>query len=214
LWCGLRRVSHSFGDRRVLCDLDLSIGEGERVAVVGPSGSGKTTLLSILGLLVSPTKGEVVIQNEQVSDVSDLPPGTIAWVQQTTNVFQRWTVLDNVGFAAMAADVAKEEAFERAQAALVLVGLEPLREQQARRLSGGERQRLCIARALAAQAVLLLLDEPTGQLDRETTEVVVEHLWKASEGITSVLATHDLSIADRCDRIVALEYGRLVTVNA
>lgn len=192
----------------------MSISPGETVALVGPSGSGKTTLLSIIGLLSAPTSGTVLINGVAAPrgdrHRSVLRRQHFSWVFQTTNALGARTVIDNVAMGALALGMPRDAAVRVAMAALSATGLTGLANRPARTLSGGELQRACIARALSTNPSVLLADEPTGQLDRRTSKMVLDALWAArAPGTAMVLATHDDSVSDRCDRRLRLVDGAI-----
>lgn len=199
----------------VLRHVDLELRDGESVALLGPSGSGKTTLLSIIGLLQQPTEGSVSIDGMRVPrrgrTVQRLRADAYAWVFQTVNTMRRRTALDNAAVALLAQGMHRREADRVAGDALAAVGLADHTAVPVERLSGGELQRVCIARAVAARPRFLLADEPTGQLDRSTSDRVLDALWSARRPESAVvIATHDVEAARRCDRVVHLVDGRVV----
>lgn len=177
---------------------------------MAPSGSGKTTLLAIMGGLLSSTSGEVYVTDAGGTQ-SSVRHHT-GWVFQTTNLLGRRSIIDNVIVGALARGTPYQLALEQGMSALDLVGLGDMDDRAARTLSGGEAQRLSIARALVAGADFLLADEPTGQLDKATTDHVVNVMLAAVErrSVGAVVVTHDRSVAERCTRIVALTDGRLI----
>ena len=198
----------------VLSEVSLDVQAGESVALLGPSGSGKTTLLSILGLLQTPIHGRVLIDGEARSarQAGRLRAELFAWVFQTVNTLRRRTALDNAAVGLLARGVGREESNRLAAEALAAVGLGEMGAVPVERLSGGELQRVCIARAVAARPRFLLADEPTGQLDRSTSDRVLEALWAARLPETAlVIATHDLDAASRCDRVVQLVDGHVMS---
>lgn len=209
----LNGISHRYGKGPlVLGDVDLVVAAGETVALMGPSGSGKSTLLSIAGLLTTPTDGTVRVGGDDVpaSDGgrSRMRTERYSWVFQTVNVFGARTAQDNVEVGLLSQGVPRGEAAQRARDALDAVGLAAHRNKPVRTLSGGEVQRVCIARATAVRPLLILADEPTGQLDRGTSDVVLDALWAARHPQSVLLvATHDPEVAARCDRIVRLLDG-------
>lgn len=211
----LERVSKSYpGNRTVLKDVDLKIADGETLAVMGPSGSGKTTLLSILGLLIEPSSGTLLL-DDQCAPIGErdrhfIRSSSFGWVLQTVNVLSRRTAVDNVAVPLLAAGASRVEAMGRAIAALSEVGLGHVVEAPVRLLSGGEVQRVCIARALAHKPRFLLADEPTGQLDHGTSVQVLDALRRLilSTGSTLVVATHDPAVAAECGRVIQLLDGR------
>jgi putative ABC transport system ATP-binding protein len=178
-----------YGASRALAGVDLTIDSGESVALIGRSGSGKTTLLHVLAGLVSPDSGEVARN------------GTTSVVFQNANLIPQLTAIENVTFAAApGADGGQ---------LMNLVGLEPKLDHLPGELSGGEAQRTAIARALAQQPDALLCDEPTGQLDSDTSARVLDLIdaLRAEFGFALVMATHDPDVAARCDRIVEIHDG-------
>jgi putative ABC transport system ATP-binding protein len=192
-----RGVSVRYGDTVALQAVDLEIAAGDGVALVGRSGSGKTTLLHVLGGLVEPTTGEVVV------------PGSCAFVFQGSNLLPHFTAFENVAFARL---VAGGDTLEP-QALLELVGLGGKADSLPDELSGGEAQRVAIARALAQGPELLLCDEPTGHLDTDTGTRVLELIEALQErfGFALVIATHDLDVAARLRLHVAMRDGRVAS---
>lgn len=207
----LSSVSHRYGDLPlVLRGIDLEVGDDDTVAIVGPSGSGKTTLLSILGGLLTPTAGEVTLDGARVGRGTAVPPGSFSWVFQTINLLGRRTALENVAIGLYAVGHLAAAATEQARAKLEAVGLGGMERQLAMRLSGGEAQRVGIARALVGRPRYVLADEPTGQLDSASSEIVAEALFSGRpEGTSVVVATHDVAIAARCRRRFRLGDRRL-----
>ncbi|MDQ6807602.1 MAG: ABC transporter ATP-binding protein [Actinomycetota bacterium] len=214
--CRSVTVVHGRGEAAVtaLRDVDLSIGPGERTGLVGRSGSGKTTLLHVLGGLVSPTSGEVLLGGSPLSSLDAAARGrararSIAYVFQGAQLLPTFTAFENVAFA----DHLGESHHEVGPAALLeVVGLGNKLDSLPAELSGGEAQRVAIARALVQQPDLLLCDEPTGQLDSDTGTRVLDLIdaLHARLGFALVIATHDPEVAARADRIVTLDDGRIV----
>lgn len=196
LWFG-------YGDRQILTGAEFSASTGEAVAIVGPSGVGKTTLLSLLGGMQRPRKGAVDVDGD--TGVARW----MSWVLQTVNVLANRSVLENVALGALADCRSRPEALEIAAGRVHQVGLAALAQAPARKVSGGELQRVVIARALASSRPFLLADEPTGQLDRVSTDQVVECLLLARTERGLVIVTHDPAVADRCDRRYELVDGKL-----
>ncbi len=210
----LEGVTHRYGAGMpaVIADIDMEVPPGQIMAIVGPSGSGKTTLLAILGLLLEPWSGRLALDGEAVRgrDVARLRSEHYGWIFQTANTLPRRTVLDNAALGLLARGWEVEAAQRRAREALDVVGLASMADREAGTLSGGENQRLCIARALAPEPRFVLADEPTGQLDRRTSDEVVAALLRARTERTSVvIVTHDLSIAERCEVTLTIRDGRL-----
>ncbi len=207
----------SFEGRRILQGLSLDVGSGELVAIMGPSGSGKTTLLAILGGVLHPDEGGVLLEGRPVlmGQRGLEARRQIAWVFQTTNVAARRSVIDNVAMGLLAHGYDRAIAEDAAGRALKQVGLAGFERRLAVELSGGERQRLCIARATATRPALLLADEPTGQLDASTSELVMRAMRHSLHGSTSgIVVTHDPKVAHHCDTVYQLTNGVLNRVHA
>lgn len=201
----------------VLKSISLTIPRGAMVALMGSSGSGKTTLLNILGCLDRPTAGRYWLDGEEVSGCSTaerarLRRRKIGFVFQTFHLLPRTTALDNVRMplAYLHDRVAERQGHERAERLLARVGLAGRREHQPSQLSGGEQQRVAIARALVNGPVLLLADEPTGNLDSQTSQDIL-HLFQElnAEGLTVLLVTHDAEVAGHARDIIRIRDGLL-----
>jgi predicted ABC-type transport system involved in lysophospholipase L1 biosynthesis ATPase subunit len=215
--CRSVTVTHGHGEAAVtaLRDVELAVGTAERVGLVGRSGSGKTTLLHVLGGLITPTSGEVLLGGSPLSSLDAAARGrararSIAYVFQGAKLLPTFTAFENVAFAD---HVRASAAAEVGPAALLaLVGLSHKLDALPAELSGGEAQRVAIARALAQQPDLLLCDEPTGQLDSDTGARVLDLIdaLHTRLGFALVIATHDPDVAARADRIVTLDDGRVV----
>ncbi|MFI5179347.1 MAG: ABC transporter ATP-binding protein [Vicinamibacterales bacterium] len=204
---------------RAVDGVDLCASAGEIVLIMGPSGSGKTTLLTMIGGLLRPTSGRVVIDGAEISALrqSELPRVRrhhVGFVFQTFNLLESLTALENVEVALNVAGVGGDEARERARELLVEAGLEGRLDFNAKDLSGGEKQRVSIARALANRPRLLLADEPTANLDSRHGHEVMELLHDLSkkEGRTVVVVSHDQRLRDIADTAMWLEDGRLRAV--
>jgi putative ABC transport system ATP-binding protein len=198
----------------ILQDLDLSIRQGESVAVLGASGSGKSTLLGLLAGLDTPTAGQVGIAGEALFSLDEdgraaLRGRVMGFVFQSFQLLPSLTALENVMLPLELAG--KKLAESEARAVLGRVGLEARLSHYPQQLSGGEQQRVAIARAFVAQPALLLADEPTGNLDTATGARVIDLLFDLNRerGTTLVLVTHDEALARRCDRELLLEGGQL-----
>jgi len=201
---------------RALDGVDFGVGRGERVALRGRSGSGKTTLLHVLGGLVAPTAGTVEVEGRSFATLDDearrrIRSSSVAYVLQGSNLLPTFTAFENVAFAARArgnGDAPQADPL----ALLQLVGLANKADHLPAELSGGEAQRVALARALAQRPKLMLCDEPTGQLDSDTGERVLDLIEALQRefGFTLVSATHAEDVARRFERIVELEDGRVV----
>jgi putative ABC transport system ATP-binding protein len=219
----LREVSRTFDGAspvHALVDVNLTIGEGEYVAVVGPSGSGKSTLLNVLGLLDRPTSGEYLLDGVDTDRISEarrsaLRGRRIGFVFQSFHLLSHRSVEENVMLAELYNGMARKGRRERAVAALERVGLGHRLGFVPTRLSGGERQRVAIARALVATPALLLCDEPTGNLDSQNTASVLDLFDDLrAQGLTIIVITHDQSVSRRAQRRVGITDGRLIEIDA
>lgn len=219
----LRGVRKSFGDTpetrvEVLHGIDLVIQPGELIALVGPSGSGKSTLLNLLGLLDRATEGSLKIRGQEVGDLSDgaltrLRGETLGFVFQFHHLLPGLTVAENVMLPAAALSGRLSNADKpKAVALLEAMGLQGQEDRPARTLSGGMQQRVAIARALMNDPPLVFADEPTGNLDTETTDQVMELLRQRNveQRTAFVIVTHDPSLARRCRRVIRLIDGNVV----
>ncbi len=205
---------------RVLDGVDLDVARGETVSVIGQSGSGKSTLLQILGALDHATHGEVRVGGRVVAGMPDeelakLRSAHVGFVFQFHHLLREFTALENVMMPQLIAGVARRDARERSRELLAAVGLEPRLGHKPAQLSGGEQQRVAVARALANRPLLLLADEPSGNLDPETSERLHDMLFRVcrEEGAAMVLVTHDMVLAARADRVLTLQGAHLVRVD-
>ena len=195
--------------------VDLTLGRGQFVAVMGPSGSGKSTLLNLVAGLDVPTAGEVFVDGTSLAGRSEsalarIRRAHIGFVFQFHNLLTGMTAREQVALAAALAGASRRDADERARDLLDLLGLRERADDLPGVLSGGERQRLAIARALANRPTLLLADEPTGALDSDAGEEVLELLRRLHhEGQTILLVTHDRSVAAGAERVLHMSDGRL-----
>ena len=212
---GIRKRIHD-GDRvtTILDGVDLELAVGERVALIGPSGSGKSSLLHILGGLDPDYQGTIRFQGQELSALdddalSDFRNRTLGFVFQSYNLLGHLTAIENVMLPARFSPGEPDD--DRAMEMLVRVGLGPRLQQRPHTLSGGERQRVAIARALYHRPKLVLCDEPTGNLDRQTARDILALFHKLSEeGVGLLIATHDADIAHTAARVLSLREGRLV----
>lgn len=199
----------------VLKDINLTIDEGEYIAIMGPSGSGKTTLMNLIGCLDVPTSGSYLLAGEDISKASDnhlaeIRNRHIGFVFQQFNLLPKLTALDNVALPLLYGGVGKKERRERAHAALEKVGLADRVDFRPNQLSGGQCQRVAIARAIVGNPKLLLADEPTGALDSKSGEQVMELFAKLNEeGMTILMITHDAGVAARSKKIYHIFDGEI-----
>ena len=208
--------NYVMGDQtiRALDDVSLAIGDGEMVAVTGPSGSGKTTLMHILGCLDRPDAGSYMLGGEDVATLNgdrlaEIRNRRIGFVFQTFNLLPRMSALENVELPLLYAG--KTEAKERAMAALQMVGLADRAAHEPNQLSGGQRQRVANARALVTDPIIILADEPTGNLDTKTgVEIMALFAQLNGQGRTLIVVTHEADIAAYCKRRVNMRDGRIV----
>ena len=202
-----------------LAGVDLTIEEGAYVAIMGPSGSGKSTLLNVLGLLDRPTRGTYRLGGRDVSaldddDVSAERGRRLGFVFQNYNLIPQLDVVENVEVPMVYAGVPDHEARERARALATRMGLEARLDHRPTELSGGQQQRVAIARALANDPLVLLADEPTGNLDSRTGQEILGLLYELhAQGKTLVVVTHDPGVAARADRIVRMRDGRVERID-
>lgn len=202
---------------RVLDAADLTVESGELVALVAPSGAGKSTLLHLCGLLESPQSGEVEIVGNKTSQLNDrgrtqLRRNTVGYVYQFHHLLPEFSALENVSMPQLIAGKTPAEASVRSQELLDLLGVGPRATHRPAELSGGEQQRVAIARAAANHPRVILADEPTGNLDPTTSDVVFEALKGLirTEGAAALIATHNYDLARRADRIVTIKDGKVV----
>lgn len=202
----------------VLNDLFFEVGAGELVAIVGESGAGKSTLLHLLGGLDRPSKGKLYFGQQDIGSLpekrlAEFRNRTIGFVWQSPSLLPEFTALENVMMPLLIRGISPEEARATARARLDEVGLGARETHRPGELSGGEQQRVALARALAGNPQVLLADEPTGNLDHRTGEMIMRLLTDlhTAHGLTSVFVTHNLQFAQRCDRILELKKGNLTT---
>jgi putative ABC transport system ATP-binding protein len=201
------------GTVTALDGISLELAEGSYTAVMGPSGSGKSSLLNLVGALDTPTAGEVTVGDQDVSSLSErerarLRGTEVGFIFQTFNLMTRLTAVENVTLPLTFAEWDKGRRQERARTLLDQVGLGDRLDHLPRELSGGQRQRVAIARALATDPKLILADEPTGNVDTDTGEEIMDLLRETNErGNTILLVTHERRIAERADRIIHMTDG-------
>jgi lipoprotein-releasing system ATP-binding protein len=201
----------------ILRSANLSVKEGEIVALVGPSGSGKSTLLHIAGLLEKPDSGAVFINGEDVTGFSDRERtltrrDALGFVYQHHHLLPEFSALENIVIPQYLAGKSKAAALDRAKALLAQMNLSERENHRPAQLSGGEQQRVAIARALANEPQVLLADEPTGNLDPKTAERIFNGFIDLvrSRGLAAIIATHNFQLATKMDRAILISEGQLV----
>lgn len=201
---------------QALQDITLTIGEGEFVSIMGRSGSGKTTLLNILGFLDTATSGTFLFGGKDVSHISDknlwrYRRENIGFVFQNFALIDHNTVLENVILPLQAMNVSRREAVKKADRLLDRMGIAEMKHKYPSQISGGQKQRVAIARALVADPKIILADEPTGALDADTAEEIMQIFQEIhAQGKTVVIVTHDDKIAAKTNRLIRLEKGTIV----
>ncbi len=217
----LQRAFHQ-GTREihVLAGASVDVWAGQCVALVGPSGAGKSTLLHIAGLLETPDSGHVVVAGRDCATLDDhdrtrIRRAEMGFIYQFHQLLPEFSALENVAIPQMINGRSRRDGEERARTLLSSLGLADRVDHRPAQLSGGEQQRTAICRALANRPRLILADEPTGNLDPRTSEVVFHELVGLfrSEGVAALIATHNLDLARRMDRVVVLDSGLLVEIS-
>ncbi|MEM2843565.1 MAG: ABC transporter ATP-binding protein [Candidatus Bathyarchaeia archaeon] len=199
-----------------LKEVNLSVAKGEFISIVGPSGSGKSTLLNLIGALDKPTKGKIVIDDIDITRLSEVQLAKfrslkIGFIFQTFNLINRTTILKNVELPAIVSGVPSKIRQLKALNLLKLVGLEDKAYRKPLEISGGEQQRVAIARALINDPAIILADEPTGNLDSKTGSEILQLLRKINKekNATIVMVTHNLELANKTDKIIYLRDGEI-----
>ena len=216
----LEHIARTFkvGDELVhgLDDVCLDIKDGEYISIMGPSGSGKSTLLNVLGLLDGPDEGHYFLDGDDVTELSEIKQAQvrrekIGFVFQTFHLIPRLTAAENIALPLTLAGVEHEEREHRVNEALASLSLSDRGHHRPDQLSGGQRQRVAIARAIITKPVVLLADEPTGNLDHASGIEVINILEELNQqGITLFLVTHDIELGERAHRIIHMMDGRVL----
>lgn len=214
----LKQIALSYGSGReilpVVQDFSLSVDQGDYVVLVGPSGTGKSTLLSSLAGFLRPCRGSLIFRGENLyeyssAELADYRNRAVGIIPQFFNLISGMSALENVGIPAVLGGVAKKKALERAQCLLEKVGLDDESNRRVDELSGGQQQRVAIARALSNSPSVILADEPTGNLDARSSEIVASIFKKINQerGTTLIVATHDSDLASMARRVVTVEWS-------
>lgn len=213
----LDSICKSFGSLQILKEITLSIHQGEITSIVGPSGAGKTTLLQIIGTLLKPDKGELSIDGVNPFALSAQKQAhfrnkQIGFVFQFHQLLPEFTAAENVAIPAMIAGMSKRQALSEAEQLLTQLGLADRLKHRPAQLSGGEKQRTAVARALINRPTLILADEPSGSLDTQRKEELIELFFELRDqlGQTFLIVTHDEDFAQRADRTISLQDGRII----
>jgi putative ABC transport system ATP-binding protein len=206
------------GPLTILHDINFSVGESESLAIVGASGSGKSTLLGLLAGLDTPSKGRVLLMDRDISAANEdqraqIRSHHVGFVFQSFQLIDHLTALENVQLPLELAGMPRAEAAAKAQVWLEKVGLSERLKHRPKTLSGGEQQRVALARAFVTEPDILFADEPTGSLDEQNGQKIIELLFQLNHelGSTLILVTHDMALASRCQRQLVLNNGQVVT---
>lgn len=215
---GLHKVYEGAVPVKAVNGIDLTITEGEFTALKGPSGCGKTTLLNLLGGLDQPTSGSILIDGTDITGLSDnelidFRLHNIGFVFQAYNLIPVLSATENVSFIMLLQDRPKEERLARAEQLLKAVGLEGKEDKRPGQLSGGQQQRVAVARALASKPKFVLADEPTANLDSESTAKLLDIMEQLNreENMTFVFATHDDRVIAKAKRVVSISDGKVIS---
>ena len=214
---GVNKI-YQVGDNTItaLNKTDLILNEGELLLIIGPSGSGKTTLLSLLGCVIYPTEGKLIVDGQVINGLSqsklaDLRLKTIGFVFQGFNLLAPLTAEENIMMPLQLIGISGSEARERVDKALELVGMTDRRKNKPKQLSGGQQQRIAIARALVTNPKMILCDEPTAALDKDSVAGVMKELRSlANQGKAVAVVTHDPRLTQYADKVIFVENGQVV----
>lgn len=212
----IKNLDKSFGNVKVLKNINLEIKKGEIVVIIGPSGSGKSTLLRCMNLLEVPTGGQIIFEGENIVDKStdiDKIRQRIGMVFQNFNLFPHKTILNNIKLAPVKVKkMTEKEANDKAEYLLTRVGLNDKKDAYPSQLSGGQKQRIAIARSLAMEPDMMLFDEPTSALDPEMVGEVLDVIKElAEEGMTMAIVTHEMGFAKEvADRVIFIDQGKIL----
>ncbi len=212
----LKNINKKIREELILRDINLSVTKGEFISIIGPSGSGKSSLLYIIGLLDIPSDGEVFIEGEKVDftethKIAHLRNIKFGFIFQFHYLIAEFSLLENVMVPMLKAGRTKEESKERAYLLLQKLGLKGKEKRKPFQISGGEQQRVAIARALANEPIVIIADEPTGNLDSKNTAIVMDIFCNLHlEGKTVIMVTHEIELTERTERIVKMLDGNII----
>ena len=212
----LRSINKKIRDENILQDINISVTKGEFISIIGPSGSGKSSLLYIIGLLDKPSSGEVIVEGESVDfddpeKLSHLRNFKFGFIFQFHYLIPEFNLLENVMIPMLKAGKSKEEVKEKAYLLIEKMGLKGKEKRKPFQISGGEQQRVAIARALANDPIVIIADEPTGNLDSKNTAIVMEIFCRLHlEGKTVIMVTHEIELTERTERILKMLDGMII----
>lgn len=212
----LKNVGKKIRDEEILRNINLSVNKGEFISIIGPSGSGKSSLLYIIGLLDSPSNGEVFVEGREINfqethEIAKLRNQKFGFIFQFHYLISEFTLLENVMVPMLKAGKLVDEARERAYTLLEKLGLKGKEKRKPFQISGGEQQRVAIARALANEPTIIIADEPTGNLDSKNTAIVMEIFCKLHlEGKTVIMVTHEVELTERTERVLKMLDGMII----
>ncbi|MEN2994075.1 MAG: ABC transporter ATP-binding protein [Thermodesulfovibrio sp.] len=212
----LKNINKKIRDEEILRDINISIKKGEFISIIGPSGSGKSSLLYIVGLLDKPSSGQVFVEGEPIDfnnsqKIAHLRNSKFGFIFQFHYLISEFSLLENVMVPMLKAGKSKEEAKERAYFLLEKLGLKGKEKRKPFQISGGEQQRVAIARALANEPIVLIADEPTGNLDSKNTAIVMEIFCKLHlEGKTVIMVTHEIELTEKTERVIKMLDGMII----
>lgn len=212
----LKNVGKKIRDEEILRNINLSVNKGEFISIIGPSGSGKSSLLYIIGLLDSPSNGEVFVEGREINfqethEIAKLRNQKFGFIFQFHYLISEFTLLENVMVPMLKAGKLVDEARERAYTLLEKLGLKGKEKRKPFQISGGEQQRVAIARALANEPIVIIADEPTGNLDSKNTAIVMEIFCKLHlEGKTVIMVTHEVELTERTERVLKMLDGMII----
>ena len=217
----LKNISKEYADgegvKKALSDINLKVNKGDYIAIMGTSGCGKTTLLNVIGCMDNATSGEYIFEGKDVcklknSQLDLFRRNNISFVFQQFALMMHYNVAENVELPLKNIKMSKKEKNEKIDFVLEKVGIKELKKKKVTKISGGEQQRTAIARAMITDNPLILADEPTGSLDKKTSEDIMNYFDQLHEmGRTIIIVTHDLNVAQRADRIINISDGMIQT---